>query len=94
MIDRSVKVVHASDLGHLGITTSSNGGDDTSKPSKRGIVDNPFALIILVNLLNLGVESSPLLEAVALPKLSDLAEDLLAIGIAAVPLDGGMEAVH
>lgn len=94
VIDWPVKVVHASDLGHLGSTASPDSGDDAPEATERRVIDNPSAVIILVDLLNLGIESGSLLEAVAFPELSDLTEDLLAIGVPAVPLDGGMEAVH
>lgn len=94
MINRSLEVFHARDMGYFRLPTSPNRGDYTFKPSIRSIVDNPEAMFIFIHLVDLGVELGPCVQVISLPELSDLANDLLTVGISAFPLHRRMEAVH
>lgn len=81
-------------MRHLGVATRANGSDDAFEASPGRIVDDPPAELVLVHLVDLDVELGLVLEAVALPELLDLADNLLAVGVAALPPDGRVEAVH
>lgn len=82
-------------MRHLGLAAGANGGNQAVKGAQRRVVvDDPARLLVLLDALDLDAELGVLVQVVALPELLDLADDLLAVGIAALPLDGGVEAVH
>lgn len=95
MVNLSFKLFHAGDMRHLGVTTSSNRSNEAVKVSKgRVVVDKPAAFVILLEALDFDAKLCLFIQVVGFPDLFDLLDDLLAIGIAALPFDGGMEAVH
>lgn len=94
VVDFSFELLLAGDVGHLGVSAGSDGSDDTIKAAVGRVVDNPAAIVVLVDFLNAGVELGALLETIKLPKLGDLADDLPTIGISSTPLHGGMKTVH
>ena len=81
-------------MGHFGVTAASNGGHDAVEAAVRRIVDYPAALLVLIDGGDAGVEFGAVLQAVAFPELGYLGDDLLAIGVARAPVDGGVETVH
>lgn len=58
------------------------------------VIDDPSALLILVDAVDLVVELGALVELVKSPEVADLPDDLLLVRVALLPIDGGMEAVH
>lgn len=78
----------------LVLPTSPHSGNKTVEMAVGSVVDDPSAFLVLVNLVHLGVELCPGVKAVGLPDLSNLAEDLLAIRVASLPLNGRKESVH
>lgn len=94
VIDVALKLFHAWELGHLGFTTGTDSGDDAFEVAIGRVVDDPSALLILVDLFHGCVELGACFKSVFLPKLLYLAQDLLSIGIPAFPLDRGVEAEH
>lgn len=95
VIDFPLELFHAWDVRHLGITTGSNGCNQAViVPEGRIVVDKPTALIILLDTIDFDAEFCLFFKVVFFPDLLDLADNLLAVGIAALPFDGGMESVH
>ena len=94
VVDWALELLLARDVRCLGITASSNRGDHAVVAALRRVVDDPAALLVLVDFLDARVEASLVLQAVALPQGLDLVDDLLAVGIAFGPLDGGVESIH
>jgi hypothetical protein len=94
VVDLSFELIHAGDMWHLSISAGSNRCDNAIKPTFGSVVNNPATFLILVDLLNLSVELCLLFEAVSFPELGNLANDLLTVGVAALPLDRGVESVH
>lgn len=84
----------AGDVGGFGVAAGSDGGDYAVEAAVGWVVDNPAALIVLIYLFHLCIECCLLVEMVLLPHLGDLVDNLLAVGVAAAPVDGGEEAVH
>lgn len=78
----------------LGLSASTNCCDETIKRSIGRIVQNPSAFIILINLVDLGIEFGLALQSILLPKLAKLTEDLLSIRIPTCPLDRREESIH
>ncbi|TKW51861.1 hypothetical protein CTA1_1114 [Colletotrichum tanaceti] len=67
------------ELGHLGFTAGADSGDDALKVAIGRVVDDPSALLVLVDLLGGGVELGPGFQAVLFPELLHLAENLLSV---------------
>lgn len=87
MVDWVVVILHSRDVWHLGSTTGSNSTNNTTKTAEGHIVDDPSTQLVLEDPINLDVEASSLFEAVALPELPDLTEDLLLVRVSTIPLD-------
>jgi len=81
-------------MGDLAVAAGADGGDDAVEGFICTIVDDPAATVVLGDARGLGVEARARVEAVALPELAYLADDLLAVGVAACPADRRVEAVH
>lgn len=95
MVDFTLELLHTRDVRHFGITASSNCRNQAVKSTKRRIiVDNPSRLLILFEALDLYAKLGLFVQAVAFPDLLDLLYNFLASGIAALPFDRGMKAVH
>lgn len=90
----TLEVFQAWELGHLGLAAGTDCGDNTLEVAIGGVIYDPASLFVLVDLLNGGIEPGPGFQAVFLPDLFDLTEDLLPVGVAALPLDGRVEAEH
>ena len=81
-------------MRYLGLAAASNGSHDAIEAAVRRVVDDPAALLVLVNVGDAGVEFGAVLQAIALPELGYLGDNLLAVGVAGGPVDGGVETVH
>ena len=81
-------------VGHFGIAAAADGGHDAVEAAVRGVVDYPAALSVFVDGGDAGVELGAVLQAVAFPQLGYLGDDLVAVGVAGGPADGGVETVH
>ena len=89
-----LKLVHAGDMGNFRIAARPDRRDDTVKTTIGRVVDNPAPFIILIHFFDPSVKFSLRFEAIALPELGDLGDDLFTVGVAAAPLHAGVEAVH
>ena len=82
------------EMGDFGLAAGSDGGHDAVETAVGGVVDQPAALLVFVYGGDSGVEFGAVFEAVLLPQLGDLGDDLLAVWVAGAPLYGREEAVH
>lgn len=73
MVDVALELLHARKLGHLGLTAGTYSGDDAFEMAIGGVVDDPSALLILVDLFHGCVELGACLKSIFLPKLLYLA---------------------
>lgn len=80
-------------MRHFGITTSADGTEDSVEPAVGRVVDDPATFVILVNVVNLGIENGFFLESIKFPNLADLVNKLISLWIAARVLDFGMKPV-
>ena len=94
VIDFAFEGFLAGYMRHFGITAASDCGHDAVEAAVRRVVDDPAALLVLIDRGDAGVEFGAVLQAVAFPKLSYLGDDLLAVGVAGGPADGGVETIH
>ena len=94
MVDFAFEGFLAGYMRHFGITAASDGREDAIEAAVRGIIDDPAALLVFRDGSDAGVELGAVLQAVAFPELGDLGDDLLAVGVAGGPVDGGVETVH
>lgn len=94
MINLSLEVVHALDSRHLRITTCSDSGDEAIEAAVRRVINYPPALIILRRAMHFEIEPGLVLEAIALPQLTDLGQDFTLVGVTSLPLNRRMEAIH
>ena len=94
MVDFAFEGFLAGYMRHFGLAAASNGGHDAVEAAVRGVVDDPAALLVLVHGGDAGVEFGAVLQAVAFPELGYLGDDLLAVGVAGGPVDGGVETIH
>ena len=94
MPDFSLEVLLTRQRGHLGIAACANSSDHAVKASVLWVVDDPAPVLILIHLLEFGLELSLLLQTIFLPQLLDLADNLLAIRIPICPVHGRVEAIH
>lgn len=94
MVNLALEFVLSRNMRHLSISTCTNCSNDAFESSQRRVVDDPAAIGVLIDFLDSSIETGFRFERVFLPKLRDLGYDLLAVGIAVVPVDGGVEAVH
>lgn len=78
----------------LRLATCAHSGDETVKSAVGWIVEYPAPIVILVHLVDLGIELCFALEAVLFPQLSNLTKNLLPVWIPTVPLDTWMKPVH
>lgn len=78
----------------LRLSACAHSRDETVKSAVGRIIEYPAAVLILVHLVDLGLELCLALEAIFLPQLSDLTEDLLPVWITPIPLDAWMKPVH
>lgn len=81
-------------MEHFGITAASNGGHDAVEAAIGRVVDDPAALFVLIYGGDAGIEFGAVLQAVAFPELGYLGDDLLAVGVAGGPANGGVETIH
>lgn len=81
-------------MRNFSLATRSNSYDEAVKAALGGVVDNPAALLITIDGFYFLVEPGLVFEVVATPELLDLAEDLVAVGVALFPADAGVEAIH
>ena len=81
-------------VGHLWLTTGSHCSHDAFEAPIGRVVDDPAALLVFVDGVDSRVEFGVMLEAVLLPEVGYLGDDLLAVWIAGVPLHRRKEAVH
>ena len=94
MVDFAFEGFLAGYMRYFGLAAASNGGHDAVETAVRRVVDDPAALLVLVNGGDAGVEFGAVLQAVAFPELGYLGDDLLAVGVAGGPVDGGVETIH
>ena len=94
MIHRPTKLLHTVHLGHFRVAAGADGGNEALEAAIGRVIDDPAALLVLVHLLHLGIEPRPRVQPVLLPDLTHLADDLLAVRIAALPLARGVEPVR
>ncbi len=87
MIDLSLEILLAGDMSHLRGPACSDSSDNAVESSIRGVVDNPATLLVLVDLFHSSVELCPFVEAVPVPELTDLFDNLVLFGIATVEFD-------
>ena len=79
---------------HFGLAAAADGGYDAVEAAVGGVVDDPAALLVFVDGGDAGIEFGAGLQAVSFPELGDLGDDLVAVGVAGGPADGGVETVH
>ncbi len=94
VVDFAFEGFLAGDMRHFGIAAASDGGHNAVEAAVRRIVDDPAALLVLRDGGDAGVEFGAVLQAVAFPELGYLGDDLVAVGVAGGPVDGGVETVH
>lgn len=94
VVDVTLELLLSWKLGHLRVTTRSNSSKDTVKLSVRNVIDDPTALSILADRLNLGIKICLLFQPIAMPDFGNLFDNLLAAWVAFVPEHRGEEAVH
>lgn len=95
MVDFALELLHARDVRHFGIAAGSSRRNQAVKSTQRRIiVDDPSRLFVLFEALDLDAEFGLFVQAVAFPYLLNLPYNFLASGIAALPFDSGVEAVH
>jgi len=81
-------------MRHFVVATCAYCGDDAVVAAEGRVIDDPAALVIFVDFLNWRVEVRFGFETIAFPERSYLGDDLLLVGVAACPPDGGVEPVH
>ena len=81
-------------MRHFGIAAASDGSHDAVEAAVRWVIDDPATLLVFVDGGDAGVEFGAFLQAVAFPELGYLGDDLVAVGVAGGPADGGVEPVH
>ena len=79
---------------HFGFAAAADGGYDAVEAAVGWVVDDPAALLVFVDGGDAGVEFGAGLQAVAFPELGYLGDDLVTVGVAGGPSDGGVETVH
>lgn len=94
MVNFTSEVLGTLELGHDGVAARSNSGNEAVEAAVGRVIDDPALLFVEICFVHFEVEASAFLEAVAVPELADLGDDLVTIGISALPLDGRVEAVH
>lgn len=94
VVDLALEDFLVGNVRHFRLAASSDGGQDTIVAAVGGVVDNPAVLLVFVDGGDSSVELGAVFEAVVLPELSDLGDDLLAVWVAGAPLQGRKEAVH
>lgn len=94
MVNRPLKLLDTVNMRHLGITTSADGGNDALEVTIGGVVDDPAALSVLVDLLDPRLELGALIQPVRLPDMPHLAEDLLPVGVSAIPANRRVKSEH
>lgn len=76
MIDLTLERINTFKLGLGRVTASPYGSNDAIEPAVGGIINDPSSLFILVGSVDLKMELGALLEAVRLPQLADLFQNL------------------
>lgn len=95
VINFTLELVHTRDVWHFGVAAGTSCRNQAVKPTKRRvIIDNPSRLIVLLEALDFDAKLGLLVQAVVFPQLLNLLYNFLASGIAALPFDSGMKAVH
>ena len=94
MIDFAFEGFLAGYMRHFGVAAAADGGHDAVEATVGRIVDDPAALLIFEYGGDAGVQFGAVLQAVAFPQLDYLGDDLVAVGVAGGPVDGGVEPVH
>lgn len=94
VVDFAFEGFSAGYMGHFGLATAADGGHDAVEAAVRWVVDDPAALLVFIDGGDAGVELGAVLQAVAFPELGYLGDDLMAVGVARGPVNGGMETVH
>lgn len=94
VVDVALERVQPGQVGHLDVAAGADGGDQAVEAAVGRVVDDPAGLVVLVRLVDPEVEPGLVLEVVPAPELLGLVDDLLAVGISALPLDRGVESVH
>lgn len=94
MEDVSFELLLASDVRGLRVATCADRRDDAFESAIARVVDYVSALVILQNLVHFCIEASLLVQLVGFPNFSDLRDNLLTVGISALPVHGGEEAIH
>lgn len=94
MVHLALELAHSIHCWHLWVTACADSSNQSFEMSIGRIIDNPAAFVILVYLVNGRIELGSRVESISFPQLLDLAENLLSIGIPAIPLDRGMESIH
>lgn len=82
VINFPLELLHAWKSRHLGIPACAHCGNQALEAAIGRVIDDPAALIVLVRLGDLEVESRLALETVALPQQPELFDDFLAIWVA------------
>ena len=94
MVDFAFEGFLAGNVRHFGIAAAADGGHNAIEAAVRGVVDDPAALLVFEYGGDAGVEFGAVLQAVAFPELGYLGDDLVPVGVAGGPVDGGVETVH
>ena len=94
MVYRSLEILHAGHMRYLRLAASSNRSNYALKSSIGGVIDDPSAVFVFKYPVDLGVELRLCVQAIALPELPDLADDLLAVWISTLPLHRRVESKH
>lgn len=76
------------------ITAAPDGRYHSLETAIRWVIDDPASLPVLRDRRDTCVELCALLQTVALPQLSDLGNNLLAVGVSLAPLNRWVEAIH
>jgi hypothetical protein len=94
VIDVAFVLVHTTHRRHLRIATCAHGSDHTLENAIGCVIEDPSSTVVFENFVNLGVEPRSRVQTISFPKLLDLADNLLTIGVSTLPLDGWMETIH
>lgn len=94
VMDLALEVFHAINVRNFWVPAGADGGDDALEPAIRGVVDDPSPTFVLIDVLHRCVEPGAGVQAVALPEVRYLTDDLLAVRVTALPLHRRVKAVH
>ena len=93
MYDGTFERILVGKVSDFGRSACPDGGKDTVEAAIRRVVDDPARLFVFVDLGDSGIELSLVFQAIPMPELTDLIDDLVLLRVPLVPPDGGMESV-